>query len=38
MSAARLAREFLHTGRRIPGMAFERHIGGMLLLMREGRA
>jgi hypothetical protein len=36
--AARLAREYLHTGWKIHRMAFERSVDGMFLRMRKSRA
>ena len=33
--AARLAAEYLRTGREVHRLAFERHVGGMLLRLRE---
>jgi hypothetical protein len=32
--AARLAREYLRTGREVHRLAFERHVGGMLMRLR----
>jgi hypothetical protein len=36
--AARIAREYLRTGRAVHRSAFERHMGGMLLRLRKGQA
>ena len=36
--AARLAYEYTQTGRELHRFAFERHMGGILMRMREGRA
>ena len=36
--AARLAREYLRTGREIHRIAFQEHVGGMLMRLRRDRA